>query len=90
MKKIILTLICFSLVLACLTFSAAEITFAAAKDSANAAAESPQRRSKTMRAGVLIKALDDLLAKCLLTEEEISRLPDTGDLGVVSARLVPQ
>ena len=51
----------------------------------NAAAESPQRRSKTMRAGVLIKALDDLLAKCLLTEDEISRLPDTGDLGVVSA-----
>src|SRR5436190_18728200 len=51
-----------------------------------AAAESPQLRSKTMRAGVLIKALDDLLAKCLLTEEEISRLPDTGDLGVISAR----
>ena len=51
----------------------------------NAAAESPQLRSKTMRAGVLIKALDDLLAKCLLTEEEISRLPDTGDLGVISA-----
>jgi len=34
MKNIILTLICFSLVLACLTFSAAEITLAAAKDSA--------------------------------------------------------
>jgi len=34
MKKIILTLICFSLVLTCLTFSAAEITLAAAKDSA--------------------------------------------------------
>ena len=34
MKKIILTLICFSLVLACLTFTAAEITLAAAKDSA--------------------------------------------------------
>jgi len=34
MKNIVLTLICFSLVLTCLTFSAAEITLAAAKDSA--------------------------------------------------------
>ncbi len=51
----------------------------------NAAAESLQRRSKTTRASVLIRALDDLLAKCLLTEDEVSRLPDTGDLGVISA-----
>ena len=51
----------------------------------NAAAEPAQTRSKTIRAVVLIKALDDLLAKCLLTETEISQLPDTGDLGVISA-----